>query len=444
MVEADGLGRPPVVDVEALGGQGLGQVSRQAKARIVSVTPTAVGRDSRTFRHAASIARLGYESIVFEGMPSQQGAALRFQLLSFEEHHLNRTGVLDRLRGFLLMGMLELTRLILGRRPAINPVAYVRAAWMTWHQLPAADLYYLHAPHQFLAVALKSWRLGSRFIYDAHDAYHLPELFSSRRDRILTRVFARIERRCVRSAAVFSTATPRLARILEQRYGRTPTAVLNMSDPRLDEPVDRDLRQVAGIAPESFLVVIVGNHKPFSAFSGVLEALAALPNDVHLAVVGAGWDEKWNEVEERDLAERVHVLPPVRPPQVTRFIDCADVSLIEYRTLPEIDHAIPNRFFHSIAAGLPLLYSSLTGVREVAERYRVGLEIDLVNPDSVAATITRLRREPGLLDGLRANVDRARSELSWDREEPKISAMIESALAARRDRHSARGAQSQV
>jgi hypothetical protein len=38
--------------------------------RIVSLTPSRVERDSRTFKEAASMARLGYDSHVVEALPS--------------------------------------------------------------------------------------------------------------------------------------------------------------------------------------------------------------------------------------------------------------------------------------------------------------------------------------------------------------------------------------
>ena len=63
--------------------------------RIVSVTPTAVERDSRTFKHAASLAQLGYESVALEGLPSQmRSAELPFALVSMDlrrEHRPRRT-----------------------------------------------------------------------------------------------------------------------------------------------------------------------------------------------------------------------------------------------------------------------------------------------------------------------------------------------------------------
>jgi glycosyltransferase involved in cell wall biosynthesis len=404
--------------VEAEGGSWAGK----PVPRIVSVTPTAVERDSRTFRHAASIARLGYESIVVEGRPSARGTELPFELLTADDGTEVR-----RSRQPSLRRIQRLSLLMFGR--TLNPLTLSLAARRTWRRLPPANLYYLHAPHQFLAVAARSRRSGVPFIYDAHDLYYESDLYPTRREQVLARLLAGIERRCVRRAAAVSTTTHGFASAFERRFGFAPTVILNSDDPRLGQSPPNELRKLAGVPAKSFLLLIVGNYKPFSAFSEVLEAVAALPDEVHLAVVGSGWEPRWAEVVGRELDGRVHHLAPVLPTQVASFIRSADASLIEYGSSSRaIANAVPNRFFHSVAAGLPLLYPSLPEIRSLANRYRLGIEVDPCDANSVTRAVTRLRTEPGLLDELRGNVTRALPELSWEREEPKVAALIESAL----------------
>ena len=55
--------------------------------RVVTLTPTSVVADSRTYKQAASLARLGYESIVVQGMPSPVGTSeAPFGLLTLTTH----------------------------------------------------------------------------------------------------------------------------------------------------------------------------------------------------------------------------------------------------------------------------------------------------------------------------------------------------------------------
>lgn len=54
----------------------------QQASVVVSITPVALRSDSRTFKQAASVARLGYRSIVVEGQPSGFTDGLPFELVS--------------------------------------------------------------------------------------------------------------------------------------------------------------------------------------------------------------------------------------------------------------------------------------------------------------------------------------------------------------------------
>ena len=48
----------------------------QSLPTVVTITPTAVERDSRTFKQAASVARFGYSSLVVEGQASDLGQTI--------------------------------------------------------------------------------------------------------------------------------------------------------------------------------------------------------------------------------------------------------------------------------------------------------------------------------------------------------------------------------
>ncbi len=130
--------------------------------RVVSITPVPVERDSRTFKHAASLARLGYESVVLEGAPSGLGGELPFELASVTRRPAAAPGpagspsaAADRPRRSAAMRAV--------RRALDLPItlgAQLRWNLRTHRALPPADLYYLHSYNQFLAVALKARRRG--------------------------------------------------------------------------------------------------------------------------------------------------------------------------------------------------------------------------------------------------------------------------------------------
>jgi glycosyltransferase involved in cell wall biosynthesis len=227
----------------------------------VSLTPIAMERDSRTFKQATSIARLGHESIAIEGVESSlDRGVLAFELItaSVQPPRLVNAGLLRRALAVLRRGA------YLASPNVVNAVTRLwRFGPRTARSVPPAALYYLHAPHQYLAMWVRS-RGRTPFVYDAHDFY--PAGYSvAPGEALWIRALIWLERRCVRHASAVVTVTEGCADLIEDYFGRRPAVVRNVHDPRIDEPVPRDLRKELGLGARDFLVVMAGNAKAGTA-----------------------------------------------------------------------------------------------------------------------------------------------------------------------------------
>jgi glycosyltransferase involved in cell wall biosynthesis len=404
--------------------------------RIVSLTPSSVARDSRTFKQAASMTRLGYDSHVFEQVPSTvpaeglpftldrgggDGAAPAPPVVSSPPAPAAQgrvRAVVER----VLNVPLTIAHYLAGQRDLAR-------------RLPAADLYYLHAYPQFPAVWLAARRRRTPYVYDAHDFY--PEFLEGGQPTrleswLMRRFFLAIESRCCRSAAAVVTVSDGVADLYEGYSGRRPAVVRNCAELRFLEASSGDVREAAGLGPDVFLLVAVGNHKPGTrAIAQAVEALALLPADVHLAFVGAGFEEFAPLARSLGVADRAHFLPPVPAPEVPGFIASADASLILYvPVLEDIQYALPNGLFSSIAAGLPVLYPELVEIGRLAREHDLGLPIAPSRPASIAAGAEALRNG-SRLEAFRRNAEQAREVLNWEHEETVLAQIVQSAVAGR-------------
>ncbi|MGH2956410.1 MAG: glycosyltransferase [Solirubrobacterales bacterium] len=419
-------------------------------------------RDKRTFQVASSLGRLGYAPTVVEGEPSALASEqLPFELVTVSDAESLRDqggdsetpvpqsaaapSATERPRSHpLVEAMPRPVSMILKRIGA--DVLRLRLWWnheyrlarvllrsyrrdneLTLEALPNADLYYLTFFWQFPAVWRMCKRTGARFVYDANDAYWAwpgyrwyPHVF-----KLLLRM---VERRCVRRADSFVTVSEGVAGLLERRYGRRPLVVRNLHDMRLDEECSADVRRASGLERGTFLLVVAGNEKPSDAVTEALQALARLPDRVHLTLMGSGYEKHAGEVERLGLTGRVHLLAPVAPTEVTSAIATADVAFVNTRAGDVHLHALPTRFFSAVAAGLPILYPPLPEVRALAEEHGLGLQVDAEDPDSIVAAVLALSESPELLDQYKANVERARQVLSWEHEEARLAEMVRSAI----------------
>jgi glycosyltransferase involved in cell wall biosynthesis len=389
------------------------------------VTPIAVERDSRTFKQAASFANLGYRSIVVEGERSDLEAAdLPFELTAMEGAPSPWTGapLADESEEPAPAPTAKSRRLILRLQMQYNR--------RTYRSLPAAELYVLHGYMQFPGVLAAAFRNRARIAYDAHDAYFALRPGQLDDDEVpWQRFWQRVERLAVRVATGFATVSDGLAETLRARHGRRPVTIRNLHDFRLDRETDRDLRARTGVSADDFLLVSIGNDKDGMAVEQALEALRSLPDDVHIAWVGRGFERHRVRAEELGVAGRAHFVGAVSPTTVVSLARSADAAVVLYWPITEnYRDALPNGYFQSLAAGLPVLYSpELVEVHALTERYGFGLGFDPRRPASLADAVGELRDE-GRLAELRSGAERAGEELNWEREEERLASHVAATL----------------
>lgn len=457
----------------------------RGETEIVSITLNAVAHDTRAFKVAASFARFGYESVVLEGAPSELDRdRLPFRLTTLPPEarvlgspdgadepgdpttqvdaaptvpaaspaagasgQKSPSGVIGRLvwlGGKLLPKALRRRLAPLVPRgiglyyEKVEPLHQLRSVLEVnralLRSLPPARVYYLHSFLNFPAVWLKARREGARLMYDAHDANWVPDPELTKVVRPSTlRLHERLDRICAGRVNAFLTIGDGLAGLLEDHLRRRPIVIRNGHDFRLDEVAAGDVRSAAGVPYDAFLLVMTGSEKPGEAIEATLSALERLPERVHFALVGRDHDHRRELVAERGLGERVHLLPAVPPTHVASFIRTADASPILYEAYSDAYvHSLPNRFFHAVAAGLPILYPPLHEMKSLCERHDLGIEIDPGDADPIESAIRRLLDEPGLAQRLAANVKGTQSELSWEHEEGRLARVLERTLRSRR------------
>lgn len=387
---------------------------------VVSLTPLPLAADSRTLKQAASVQRLGLRSVVIEGRPSAFAPAqLPFDVLSVPAP---AGGALPS------SGPSALPPTLLPRFFRYLFTYLDRYFFAILRLAPRADLYYLHAFYQFPAVFLLCLRYRAHMIYDAHDFYAEMEdeaNVSSLRKRWVMPLEGLLERACVRFAADVVTVNEGIAELMRNRFGCKPTILRNVHDCRLDEPSPSTIRRDIGLKTSEFLVVSIGNWKHGMAMAQMLEALSTLPRHVHLAFLGKGYPSLDQAVAARGLEGRVHLMPPVLPQHVVPYIADADASVVLYYGQSiNYQNALPNRFFQSIAAKLPLIYPDLAEMRRIAEAYGVGLMADPRDPSQIANALACLLSDPSARAAIRGRLEIASRALAWDVEEAVLRDLL--------------------
>lgn len=163
-----------------------------------------------------------------------------------------------------------------------------------------------------------------------------------------------------------------------------------------------------------------GRHLP-----ELVQALTFLPEDAVLVLMGKGPQETRLRqlATDKHLSERLIIVPPVAPDEVAATLGQADIAAVTITPSSlSYEYSLPNKFFESVAAGLPMVVSGIPELRRMVEQYEIGLVCDPTDPQDIAAMCAQLL-EPETLARYKANVARAREELNWAQEEKKLIAV---------------------
>ncbi len=143
-------------------------------------------------------------------------------------------------------------------------------------------------------------------------------------------------------------------------------------------------RRALGLPEQVRLLVTVAHMGPRKGHRETVTALAQLPDDVHLVLVGGerhvGRDirELQRLAERLDVGGRVHFAGPQPYETIPQYFAAADASvLVSYR------EGCPNVVLESLGAGRPVVASNVGAVPDLIEPGRNG---ELVPPRDPAAT----------------------------------------------------------
>lgn len=400
---------------------------------VVSVSTTALNADSRFYKIADSFARFGYRSIALESAAEEgEGSSLPFEVITLKvggasaenkptEERSRLKKLKDRLPKWLLMPRVLY---LYFKRVAVENINLYKS------YLPDAEIYYLHHYHYFPAVFFKAKRNGAKIFYDAHDYY--PDLLTTECShplgwRQISALLNAIEKFCVRSSHAAITVCQGAADRYQKWCKRPITVLRNAHLKRMDRTVEATIRERLKLPKKAFIGVVVGQYKPNFNLAPLLEAVAELPEEIHIAIVGRGYEASFVKEEAlyTQVKERVHLIAPVAAEEVVPFISTANLSLLLRPVSTANDYfALPNGFFQTFSASLPAAYPNFPEIKSIAQKYKLGIEIDPNSCTSIKKAIEELYEDKDKYEKCRQGAKLAFEEINWEKEEEVLKRLV--------------------
>lgn len=249
---------------------------------------------------------------------------------------------------------------------------------LEWDVLHAHDVHMVGIASR--AVARRRARgQEASWVYDAHEYVAGLSLYGSRTRRKVA-AYLSLEAEYIGSAAGVLTVTEPLAVELQRRYRLPSRPTVVMNSPVLgagSSEIDVSLRDSVGLADDVPLVVYSGG---VTQARGIQTAVAAMPDlpGVHLAIVCVPHKQVQQaqrllaQARALGVADRLHLLDPVRPDEVSAFVASADVGLLPIRHFGSHEMALANKLFEYLYAGIPVLVSDCKAQADFVRSHGVG------------------------------------------------------------------------
>lgn len=283
-----------------------------------------------------------------------------------------------------------------------------------------------------LATRLRA-RWGARLVCDLHEIF--PEQDEHFTTATARRYWRGIERAGLEEADGIICVNAAIESYVHDRYApAAPTVVVHNSMPYVEraELTGPTIRDYYDLPAQGKVMLFAGSLRPYANLEALIGGFgrASLP-DWSLAILGDGplRERLQAMVASRGLTGRVFL--GRRAPQVDllRVASSADLGLLPYQAVG-MNHEIatPNKLFEYIQARLPMATSPLPMIRRIVEGSGIGGFVDF---SSEASTATGLERfVAGTLAAIdREALDDAAHRYSWEREEPAVLRIVETAMA---------------
>ncbi|MGD9879786.1 MAG: hypothetical protein AB7F22_07375 [Reyranella sp.] len=294
-----------------------------------------------------------------------------------------------------------------------------------------ADLYIAHYVAALPAAAKAARRHGALLGFDAED-FHSGEGTGRAGDDFRMRMVAAVERSTLPGCDYSTAASPSIGRAYAERYGITPTTILNVFPlamaPQQPRPRERSPVRIKAY----WFSQTIGLDRGLQAF---VRAMALARCHVTLDLRGSNrWghgDTLMRLAGDLGIADRVRLLPLASPGEMVRLAADYDLGLSLETDVSESRRlCLTNKIFIYLLAGIPMMLSDTPAQRALAvDLGRAAAVVPLAEPAAMASALDQLCGTEGALEEAMATAWRlGRERYNWEVEQRLLLAAVANAF----------------
>ena len=264
-------------------------------------------------------------------------------------------------------------------------------------------------------------------VYDSHEYFtEVPELIHRPK---VQRFWERIEKRCFHKADAVITVNQSIAKLYEEKYGRSLHVVRNI--PRFDPLKNVKSRSELNLPANTNLLILQGAWINVDRGGEELVEAMQFVDNALLLIIGGGdvFDVLKEMVERLKLSDKVRIMGKIPYEELRHFTYQADIGLtLDKPTSLNYTLSLPNKLFDYIHAGCAVIASDLPEVGRVVKDHEVGRLISEHKPEAIANLINELLSDQQALQTMKLNSREAAMELNWGKEEKVLKEIYQTWL----------------
>jgi glycogen(starch) synthase len=391
--------------------------AHKSSIQVLMVVATSVATDSRVLREAQSLVDDGYfVEIVGRNIPEDYDPPKGIKVYSADSGQGLRPSSMASLKTKRLSPLLRAIRWIL--LPQHRARSFQEWSDSAYIIASALKFDIVHA-HDFTALELGS-RLSQEhhvpLIYDSHE-WWLGRQRQYRATPMTDHREARLEREFGKRAAAVITVGESIAELLRVEREIENVFVVRNSFASFDDTTKKVVSPPVGI-------IYAGR---IDAYRELEVTIAAAP-EISIPICWMGdHDNQW-ATHYVALARKtgIEVLASQTIGAVTAAMQDAGLAFVIHSNQFESHRlAMPNKLFHAVQAGVPVIATDVTELGRIVRHYDIG---ELYTPGDSQSMILAINKAIARHSELLANVQASQSELSWDRDAQVLRSTYQKAL----------------
>ena len=282
-----------------------------------------------------------------------------------------------------------------------------------------ADIYFAEDIYTLPFVKVRSLFGKSKIYYNSRELYAF--LGGHRNRRVLQKIMTSIERFFIKHLDLVLTTGEMDSKFLEDFYGIKNTLVIR-NIPKLQQLSNKiNLHEKLKLDSSQKILLYQGVLIDGRGVELLINQLDKNENAVFVLLGAGEKQDQWEELaRNKGLVDRVFFLGSIPQDELINYTAAADIGICLIENISvSYYHALPNKLFEYIMAGLPVISSDLPQMKQIVEQYEVGKVIDIEN-DEVVESIKELLSNAKRLNEFKYNCRKAAEELNWDVEFEKV------------------------